>query len=92
MRLIDADNFMTVLNDAQIEFDENYRGLGLAKSLLSEQPSLEPRYDDYVSTGVWDFIAPLDVLGIRRCSVCGNERYGYTPFCPSCGSKNRPRE
>ena len=40
-RYIDADKFMGELNDAQIEFDENYKGLGKAKAMLSVQPTAD---------------------------------------------------
>ena len=40
-RYIDADKFMVVLNDAQIEFSDTYEGLGRAKFLLSLQPTAD---------------------------------------------------
>lgn len=40
-RYIDADKFMVVLNDAQIEFSDTYEGLGRAKFLLSLQPAAD---------------------------------------------------
>ena len=38
---IDAHKFMDELNDVQIEFDENYKGLGKAKAILSLQPIVD---------------------------------------------------
>ena len=40
-RYIDADALMKALNDAQIEFDYNYKGLGKAKIILSKQPTAD---------------------------------------------------
>lgn len=38
---IERGAFMQELNDAQTEFDHNYRGLGRAKLLLSRQPAAD---------------------------------------------------
>lgn len=35
--LIDADEFMNTLNEAQIEGDEYYKGLGKAKKSITER-------------------------------------------------------
>lgn len=39
--LIDADVFMNELNESQQEFDEYYKGLGKAKTLLLSQPAVD---------------------------------------------------
>ena len=41
MRLIDADKAIEILNENQVEGDEFYKGLGKAKSILMEQPTVE---------------------------------------------------
>ena len=40
VRPIDANALREILNNAQIEFDENYKGLGKAKSILDDMPTL----------------------------------------------------
>ena len=52
--LIDADKFMNILNEAQIEGDEYYKGLGKAKELLSEEVNaiLHPKICDCYHTEI----------------------------------------
>lgn len=41
MRLIDADALINEFNEAQIEFDEYYKGLGRAKVITDNAPTIE---------------------------------------------------
>ena len=41
MRLIDADEFMQMLNEEQNELDDYYLGLGKAKSMLSDMKTID---------------------------------------------------
>ena len=41
MRLIDADEFMRMLNEEQNELDDYYLGLGKAKSMLSDMKTID---------------------------------------------------
>lgn len=40
-RLIDADALMNAFNEAQVEFDECYKGLGRAKAITDSAPTVE---------------------------------------------------
>ena len=48
MRLIDADELVRAFNEAQVEFDEYYKGLGRAKVITDNAPTVEPFEPDYV--------------------------------------------
>lgn len=48
MRLIDADALVNEFNEAQVEFDEYYKGLGRAKVITDNAPTVEPFEPDYV--------------------------------------------
>lgn len=80
MRLIDADKAIEILNENQVEGDELYKGLGRAKSVLMEQPTVE--YTPVVN-GHWTSFGEY-----VECSVCErlvpNLLYRY---CPYCGTK-----
>ena len=52
MKLIDADKFYVKLNEEQIEYDVNYRGLGYAKQLLQEEPAVDNELLDYVTESI----------------------------------------
>lgn len=45
MRLIDADALVKAFNEAQVEFDEYYKGLGRAKVITDNAPTIEPRIE-----------------------------------------------
>lgn len=83
--LIDADVFMNELNDAQREFDEYYKGLGRAKTLLLSQPAVDAQP---VVHGHWVY----DHWCEFKCSNCGewsnSKPYkGREKYCPNCGAK-----
>ncbi len=81
-RYIDADEFMDKLNDAQIEFDENYKGLGKAKVMLSLQPTA-----DVVDVKYGKWLQDFD--GDYYCSKCGHyPKADVREYCPYCGAKN----
>ena len=44
MRMIDADALVNELNEAQVEFDEYYKGLGKAKVIADNAPTVEPTF------------------------------------------------
>ena len=101
MRLIDADKLMLELNEAQVEYDENYRGLCLAKNKVYESLTIEA---ELVIHAHW--VTRSDYCGtFYFCSHCGedlpryfktkpshNNLYGElmsidkTPRCPNCGA------
>lgn len=41
MRLIDADELIKAFNEAQVEFDEYYKGLGRAKVITDNAPTVD---------------------------------------------------
>ena len=48
MRMIDADALVNELNEAQVEFDEYYKGLGKAKVIADNAPTADDwqKYSD----------------------------------------------
>lgn len=44
MRTIDADALIKAFNEAQVEFDEYYKGLGRAKVITDNAPTVQPEY------------------------------------------------
>ena len=88
-RYIDADKFMEELNDAQIEFDEHYKGLGKAKVMLSLQPTADVVE---VKRGHWI----EDEVCVYTCSECGftftsADNISEFKFC-RCGAKMDGKE
>lgn len=84
MRLIDADRFLSQIEDQYMEHDitrEKYIDL---EDRIAQQPTVEER-----KKGKWD-----DIGGIIRwgCPIC---HYAYETkynFCPNCGADNRGEE
>ena len=95
MNYIDRGEAMNLLNEAQVEYDENYKGLGLAKKIISDMKPVEPE----TPKGEWvvELINnPKSILNgcvkAMFCSVCG-KRFGFrTDFCPNCGADMRGGE
>ncbi len=87
MRPIDADKLMVELNEAQVEYDENYRGLCLAKNRVYESPTIEAEPGIHAR-----WIESEE--GYFSCSNCHNDAMvelyeniqKLTPFCPYCGA------
>lgn len=89
MRLIDADKLMIDLNEAQVENDENYRGLCLAKNKVYESPTIEA---EPIIHAYWE----EDFFGHVFCSNCkvsqplryydGDYENWESPICPECGA------
>ena len=84
-RYIDATKLMDELNDAQIEFDENYKGLGKAKVMLSLHPTADVVE---VKHGEWS----LKYIGAGHCWECSECAFQLctmprTNYCPNCGAK-----
>lgn len=80
------------LNDAQVEYDENYKGLGEAKEIIDNLPSvrLKPKMRYWIKHDTGHSI-------YYDCSVCGCvapcTRFGdgfiwkLSAYCPDCGAK-----
>lgn len=82
-KYIDANTFMLELNDAQIEFDEYYKGLGKAKVMLSLQPFADV---EEVIHAKWE----INSDGYYPyCSHCKTEPKNgvMSKRCPECGAK-----
>lgn len=80
---IDRDILLEELNEAQIEGDEYYKGLGKAKRIVCEQPNADVQE---VKHGDWELIKK----DRSKCSECGFQRnietqFGWK-FCPMCGA------
>ena len=89
-RLIDANVLREALNDAQVEFDEFYKGLGKAKSIVDEMPTVGMSIAIH---GHWKVIDSDLGYEELQCSECGHERFitddiEVRPvFCEHCGTK-----
>lgn len=76
--LISRKKAIEILNEAQVEYDEYYKGLGKAKSLIDDLPTEDPH-----PHGKWIRRPTLDYV----CSHC-NKGYcddGRDKFCNECG-------
>ena len=83
MRLIDADEFMQMLNEEQNELDDYYLGLGKAKRMLSDMKTI----DAVLVTRCKDCILSEKVENNRTlCRLIGMtvDSNGYC----ECGQKN----
>ena len=89
---IDRDILLKELNEAQIEGDEYYKGLGKAKRIVCEQSTVDV---EEIRHGEWIYEGHHEMMGHAfRCSVCG--RWMFTnspknvvedyPYC-HCGAK-----
>ena len=86
MRLIDADALVNEFNKAQVEFDEYYKGLGRAKVITDNAPTVETSKIEYkaYNEGFKDGVEQ----GIRLSDRPQGEwiRSGKTTFfCSECG-------
>lgn len=81
---IDRNVLLQELNEAQIEGDEYYKGLGKAKLILCEQPDVDV---EEAKRGKW--LPYRFGLGVVKCSICGAVYEGGDSFrfCPKCGAK-----
>ena len=91
--LIDADVFMNELNESQQEFDEYYKGLGRAKTLLLSQPAVDA---EPVIHAHWNYKCPINGKSYRYCSNCltifyDYDKYEIKKFCAGCGAKMEGR-
>ncbi len=81
---IDRNTLLKELNEAQIEGDEYYKGLGLAKRIVCEQSDVNV---EEAKHGKWlPYRFGLEVV---KCSICGAVYEGGDSFrfCPKCGAK-----
>ena len=86
---IDRAKAVESLNEAQIEYDENYKGLGVAKEIISRLPFIEEK------TGEW--IIDYNDKDWCKCQICRYKfdtdklkmvwgTYELPPHCPNCGA------
>lgn len=89
MRLIDADAFDKVLEDAEIEATRNRKyvfrsALNIIRGNLRNAPTIEER-----KKGEWISNSPLSM----KCDQCGTTIgdwcWYYANFCPNCGADMR---
>lgn len=91
-KYINANKLLQELNEAQIEGDEYYKGLGKAKQILCEQPDVNV---EEVRHAKWIYRGQNAMMEhVFECSVC--ERWMFTnfsqhvieeyPYC-HCGAK-----
>lgn len=89
---IDRNILLEELNETQIEGDEYYKGLGRAKQIVCDQPTVDV---EEVEHGKWIYRGHHEMMGHAfECSVC--ERWIFTvfpkhvigeyPYC-HCGAK-----
>ena len=87
---IDRAKAVNALNDAQIEYDENYKGLGMAKQIISDLPFVTEK------PKIW--IICLNDNDFCYCPVCKYKfdvdrlkmvwgSYRFPPHCPNCGAE-----
>lgn len=87
MQLINLEDALNALNNAQVEFDEYYKGLGKAKAILQELPRIKPAEPQ---PAYWSHLGGDEWC----CSNCGNviatEGSWEKPtqkYCDECGAK-----
>lgn len=95
MIAIDRGEAMNLLNEAQVEYDENYKGLGLAKKIIGDMKPVELERPK----GEWvKYSIPRCGEQHYKCSHCDEYvnfgLYGdfYTKdfiYCPHCGADMR---
>lgn len=83
-KYINANALLQELNEAQIEGDEYYKGLGKAKCIVCDQPTVDV---EEVKHGKW--LIYKFGLEVVKCSICGAVYEGGDSFrfCPKCGTK-----
>ena len=89
---IDRDILLKELNEAQIEGDEYYKGLGKAKRIARKQSTADV---EEIRHGKWVYKGHHEMMGhTLQCSLCGRWMFansldcvikGY-PYC-HCGAK-----
>lgn len=89
---IDRNILLEELNETQIEGDEYYKGLGRAKQIVCDQPTVDVEEVEHVK---WIYKGHYEMMGHAfQCSAC--ERWMFTdfpkhvieeyPYC-HCGAK-----
>lgn len=76
-KYIDRNNLLKELNETQIEGDEYYKGLGRAKQIVCDQPTVDV---EEIRHGKWIYEGRHLVIMEHafQCSVCG--RWMLTNF------------
>ena len=102
MRLIDADALVNEFNEAQFEFDEYYKGLGRAKVITDNAPTVEYTFEEAFQKtvceqrlycpkrpqGEWITAYSEKKKKVNKCRVCGFiSIQGKTNYCPNCGAE-----
>ena len=89
MNCIDRGEAMNLLNEAQVEYDENYKGLGLAKKIIDDMKPVKPERPK----GHWKRVSADKYVQHAtyycRCSECGEDIIGEHNYCPNCGADMR---
>lgn len=87
-RLIDADALVKAFNEAQVEFDEYYKGLGRAKVITDNAPTVvaENATSDRPQ-GEWVEKQETPASVSYYCSNCKMSDLPVLPYCPWCGAK-----
>lgn len=76
---IDRNILLEELNEAQIEGDEYYKGLGEAKRIVCEQPTSDI---EKVRRAKWIYMGHHEMMGhVFRCSVCERWMFANSPEC-----------
>lgn len=86
---IDRTKAINALNEAQIEFDENYKGLGKAKQIIDNLPTI-------TIEGSW--IIDINDKDYCFCQFCKCRfdvdrlkmiwgTYEFPSHCPNCGAE-----
>lgn len=77
------------LNDAQVEYDENYKGLGKAKEIIDNLPPVQPIRSEgkwiehpHEAGANWEF-------SMYECSECHVWEEDDSNYCPNCGADMR---
>ncbi len=76
---IDRNILLEELNEMQIEGDEYYQGLGRAKQIVCDQPTVDV---EEVRRGKWIYCGHHEMMRhVFQCSVCGRWMFTNSPEC-----------
>lgn len=90
MRLIDADALVNAFNEAQVEFDEYYKGLGRAKVITDNAPTVDAVVNTIEVRPQGKWIDRMADKGYVECPFCHKQiTGGDLNFCVKCGADMR---